>query len=71
MFQAAIQLRMSFSRAWTDLWTPRRICLLVSSANHRSTRFSQDEPVGVKCRWKRGWASSHFLMAGGGLDPGC
>lgn len=33
------------SRAWTDLWTPRRICLFVSSANHRSTRLSQDGPV--------------------------
>jgi hypothetical protein len=30
----------------------------------RSTRFSQDELVGVKCRRKRGCASSHFLMAG-------
>jgi hypothetical protein len=27
---------------------PRRIRLLVSSPNHRSTRFSQLEPVGTK-----------------------
>ena len=31
---------------------------LVSSANQRSTRFSQDELVGVKYRWKRAWRSS-------------
>jgi hypothetical protein len=54
---------MSFSSAWTVLWTPRRICLFVSSVNHRS-RLSQDDPVGVKCRWKREWASSHVLIAG-------
>jgi len=27
---------------------PRLICFRVSSANHRSTRFSQDALVGVK-----------------------
>src|SRR6266540_1926695 len=41
--------------------TPRRIALSVSSRNHRSTRFSQDEEVGVKCRWKRGRLASHAL----------
>ena len=29
-FQCSIQARMSFSRAWTDLWTPRRISWSVS-----------------------------------------
>ncbi|KQV11921.1 hypothetical protein ASC99_35700 [Kitasatospora sp. Root107] len=49
-FQSASQVRMSRSRAWTERWTPRRSFFAVSSANHRSTRFSQDDPVGVKCR---------------------
>ncbi|WP_344980862.1 hypothetical protein, partial [Streptosporangium fragile] len=46
-FQVSIRARMSFSGAWTDLCTPRRIRLSVSSANHRSTRLSQDAPVEV------------------------
>ncbi len=61
---AAIQARMSFPSAWTLLWTPCRICLSVSSANQHSTRSGQDERAGVKCRWKRGRASSQVLIAG-------
>ncbi len=41
---------MSRSRAWTERWTPRLSFFYVSSANHRSTRSSQDELVGVKWR---------------------
>ena len=36
----------------------------VSSPNQRSTWLIQDEPVGVKCRWKRGWRASQSRMAG-------
>jgi hypothetical protein len=36
----------------------------VSSANQRSTRLSQEPPVGVKCNWKRGWRNRQRLMAG-------
>jgi hypothetical protein len=36
-FQAAIQSRISFSRARIDRWVPRRSFLSVSNANHRST----------------------------------
>lgn len=61
-FQSASQLRMSCSRAWTERWTPPLSFFWVSSANHRSTRLSQDELVGMKCRWQRGCASNHFLM---------
>ena len=43
---------------------PRRRALSVSSRNHRSTRFSQELEVGVKCRWKRGWAAIHAFTAG-------
>ena len=36
----------------------------VSSANHRSTRFSHEELVGVKWKWNLGCRSSQVLMAG-------
>lgn len=39
-----------------------RICWSVSSASHRPTRFSQDEPVGKKCRWNRGWAGRYLFV---------
>ena len=45
----------------TERCAPRRSFLVVSSANQRSTRFSQDELVGVKCKTKRGWAASQLL----------
>jgi len=57
-------LRMSDSSSVTlrcaDLWSLR----LVSSANHRSTRFSHDELVGVKCGWNLGCFTSHWWIAG-------
>jgi hypothetical protein len=34
----------------TLLKTPRRIRLRVISPNHRSTRFTHEELVGVKCK---------------------
>lgn len=37
---------------------PRRSFLVVSSENQRSTRFSHELLVGVKCGRNRGWASS-------------
>ena len=43
---------------------PRRSFLLVSSANQRSTRFSHELQVGVKCRTNRGWAASQRWIAG-------
>jgi hypothetical protein len=39
-------------------WVLRWSHLLVSSANRRLTRFSQELEVGVKRRWKRGWRTS-------------
>lgn len=43
----------------STLWKlPRRMRLRVISANHRSTRFSQEELVGVKCRWNLGCLAS-------------
>lgn len=38
--------------------------MLVNSANQRSTLFSQELDVGVKCSTKRGWATSQRLIAG-------
>ncbi len=53
-FQLLVHSRTSFSRARTLRWTPRRMSWSVSSPNQRSTWLIHDEPVGVKCRWKRG-----------------
>jgi hypothetical protein len=44
--------------------TPRRSAFSVSSRNQRSTRFSQELLVGVKCRWKRGRLASQRLIIG-------
>ena len=43
---------------------PRRSHFSVSSANHRSTRLSQLEYVGVKCSVKRGWRTIHRWIDG-------
>ena len=55
---------MSACSARTDRCAPRRSFLVVSSPNQRSTRFIHELEVGVKCNSKRGWASSHCLIAG-------
>src|SRR3954465_7197100 len=54
---------MSASRAWTLLWAPRRIFWSVRNPNQRSTWLIQDDPVGVKCMWKRGWRASQARTA--------
>src|SRR3954454_10806688 len=48
----------------TERCAPRRSFLVVSSADQRSTRFSHELVVGVKCRTNRGWAARHFWIAG-------
>jgi hypothetical protein len=63
-FQALIQRRTSASSSRTLRWADRRSLRLVSSANQRSIRFSQELLVGVKCRWNRGWRISHSLTLG-------
>ena len=55
---------MATSRSVTLLKTPRRMRLRVISAKKRSTRLSQDDEVGVKCRWKRGCCASHAFTVG-------
>ena len=42
---------MSWLSWRTERWLPRRSFLVVSSENHRSTRFSHELLVGVKCSW--------------------
>ena len=64
LFHSLIHLRMSSSSSVTLRCADRRSLRLVSSANQRSTRLSQLELVGVKCRWKRGCFTSHWRMAG-------
>ena len=63
-FHASIQASTSVSSSLTLWWVDRRSLRLVNSPNQRSTRFSQDPLVGVKCRRNRGWAASHCLIAG-------
>src|ERR671936_3036587 len=63
-FQLSIQAWIEAVSSGTDRWLPRLSHLAVSSANQRSTKFSQELEVGVKCSWKRGWASSQRWMAG-------
>jgi hypothetical protein len=43
---------------------PRRIARLVSWLNQTSIKFSQEEPVGTKWRWKRGRLESQALTLG-------
>ena len=47
------------------LWKlPRRTRFSVNSLNHRSTRFSHEALVGVKCSVNRGCFSSHARTLG-------
>ncbi len=63
LFHSLTHTRMSRSNSTTLRWADLRSLRLVSSTNQRSTRFSQDAEVGVKCRWNLRWRSSHFLTA--------
>jgi hypothetical protein len=64
VFHSLIHLRTSASSSVTLRCAERRSLRLVSSANQRSTRLSQEPLVGVKCRGNRGWRSSHSLILG-------
>ena len=55
---------MSALRSRTERCAPRRSVWFVSSPNQRSTRFSQELDVGVKCGTNLGWARSNFRIAG-------
>jgi len=48
----------------TEVWVPRRSFLVVSSANQRSTRLSQEALVGVKCTTNLGCAVNQRFTAG-------
>lgn len=55
------------STRWATLGKlERRSCLSVSSLNQRSTRFSHELDVGVKCRCHRRWRglANQSLIAG-------
>ena len=47
-FQVPTQCVMEWASSLTLRWVPLRIDFSVISANHRSTRFSQELDVGVK-----------------------
>src|ERR1035437_3016776 len=50
-------------RSGTESNTHRLMAMPVSSRNHLSTRFRQDEDVGVKCSWNRGCLTSQALTS--------
>jgi phosphonate transport system substrate-binding protein len=62
-FQVSIQARMSALSARVERCAPRRSFLVVSSANQRSTRFSHEAEVGVKCKRQRGRFTSQSWMS--------
>ena len=55
LFQALRNAAMEASRFSTLKKIPRRMALLSSSPNQRSTKLSQLELVGTKWSTKRGW----------------
>src|ERR1700722_20303479 len=63
-FHSLARLRMPAISPVTLRWAERGSLRLVSSAIERSTRLSQLELAGVKCRWKRGCRTSQSLTAG-------
>src|SRR5205807_2419410 len=63
-FQLVIQVRIEATRSRTERWLPRLIHFVVSSANQRSTRLSQELEVGVKWSVKRGCRRSQRWIEG-------
>ncbi len=55
---------MAAMRSGAEGKTPRRIALSVKFRNHRSTRFSHELEVGVKCSWNRGFLASQAVTLG-------
>jgi hypothetical protein len=55
---------MAAIKAGTLRNVPRRRRLRVISAKKRSTRFSQEAPVGVKRKMKPGCSASHVVTVG-------
>ena len=59
---------MAVSSSSVLRWTPRRNCFSVKAANQRSTRLSQEAPVGVRGKegaWKpmpKGWYFGRVSM---------
>src|SRR5208337_3352670 len=52
-FHAAKKASMECTKSGTLVNAPRRTAFCVSSPNHRSTKLSQLELVGIKCDTKR------------------
>src|SRR5205807_4221962 len=63
-FQLVIQVWSEATRSRTERWALRLIHFVVSSANQRSTRLSQELWVGVKWSVKRGWRRSQRWIDG-------
>src|SRR5260370_36928586 len=63
-FQNLIHCSSALVSSSMEQKTPRSSRRRCSSANHRSTWFSHEEDVGVKCSAQRGRSTSHLLTAG-------
>jgi hypothetical protein len=61
VFQVLHDGALEFSNAFEGA---RRMRFLLISAKKRSTMLSREAEVGVKCKWKRGWALIQRLTAG-------
>jgi hypothetical protein len=59
----AMASAMAFSSSATLANAPLRMRCAVMTLNHRSTRLSQDDEVGITWKWKRGWRSSQSLTS--------
>ncbi len=63
-FQFAMKRLIARSSFQTASKLPRRIAWSVMTANHRSTRLSQEALVGVKWSWNRGCSASQARTFG-------
>jgi hypothetical protein len=64
VFQTAIQFAYVLLQGWDGLVDASPDALVGELGEPPLHQVEPGGPVGVKCRWKRGWASSHLLMSG-------
>ena len=62
LFRSARKVIIASDSSPTDAKL-RAVMKSVRSRKKRSTKFSQDEEVGVKCMWKRGCLASHLFTS--------
>ena len=63
-FQPSMSVSIAVVRSVTLVKVPRRMACRVMIEKKHSTRFSQEQLVGVKCRWIRGFLVSRAMTFG-------